>query len=214
MLWTATNHEAGYSSPILATINGNRLILCFTRAGLVGIDPAGKVQFQFPWRSRSHASVNAARPIVSGNFVFLSASYNTGATLLDLSSGQPKPVWSSDDALSNHYSTSVLKDGYLYGFHGRQEFGQSLRCIEFKTGKVKWSIDSYGAGTVTLLGDRLLVLRENGEAVLSPATPDGFRPESKSQLLQATVRSYPAIADGRIYVRNEKTLAAYEIGMP
>jgi hypothetical protein len=155
--------------------------------------------------------VNAALPVVAGNLVFLSASYNTGATLLDLSGAQPKQLWSSDAALSNHYATSVLKDGYLYGFHGRQEFGQSLRSIELKTGKVMWNMDGFGAGTVALAGDRLLVVRESGEAIVAPATPAGFRPESKMQLLPAVVRSYPAIADGRLFVRNEKSLAAYTV---
>jgi len=212
VLWTATTDEAGYSSPVFATIGNKQLILCFTRAGLVALEPGGKIVFLFPWRSRSHASVNAALPVVSGNLVFLSASYNTGATLLDVSGAQPKQLWSSDEALSNHYATSVLKDGYLYGFHGRQEFGQSLRCIELKTGKVMWNTDGFGAGSVTLVGDRLLVVRENGEAIVAPATAEGFRPESKGQLLPAVVRSYPAIADGRLFVRNEKTLAAYTVG--
>ena len=215
VLWTATNDDAGYSSPIAANIGGSRAILCFTRAGLVAVDPAsGKVRFQFPWRSRSNASVNSAVPIVTADTVFLSASYNTGAVLLNVAGNQPKPIWSSDDALSNHYASSVFKDGYVYGFHGRQEMGQSLRCIELKTGKVQWNVDGYGAGTVTLLGDRLLIVRENGEAVVAPAKPDAYRPESKAQLLPATVRSYPAIADSRLFLRNEQTLAAYSLAAP
>ncbi|HYO83746.1 MAG TPA: PQQ-binding-like beta-propeller repeat protein, partial [Bryobacteraceae bacterium] len=211
VLWTATKDEAGYSSPIEATIAGKRLILCFTRAGLVGIEPAGKVHFQFPWRSRSQASVNATLPVIAGHLVFLSASYNTGATLLDLSAAQPRQLWSSDEALSNHYASSVLRDGHLYGFHGRQEHGQSLRCIEVRSGKVRWSVDDLGAGTVAVLGDRLLVVRENGEAVVAPATPEAFRPESKAQLLPGVVRSYPAVSNGRLFVRNQRTLAAYSV---
>ena len=213
VLWTATNDDAGYSSPEVATLDGVRTILCFTRNGLVGADPiTGKIRFQFPWRSRSDASVNAAMPIVAGDLVFLSASYNTGAAVLHVTGNQVKKLWSSDDALSNHYATSVYKDGYLYGFHGRQEYGQELRCIEMKTGRVAWSVDGFGAGTVTLIGDRLLIVRESGEAVISPASPKSFQIQSKAQLLPGVVRSYPALADSRIYVRNEHTLAAYRIG--
>jgi lipoprotein NlpI len=143
--------------------------------------------------------------------VFISASYNTGAAVLDLNGAEPKKLWSSDDALSNHYATSVLRDGYLYGFHGRQEFGQEFRCIEMRSGKVMWNVEGFGAGTVALAGDRLFVLRENGEAVLAPAVPSGFNPEARAQLLPGVVRSYPAISDGRVYLRNEKTLAAYDL---
>ena len=212
VLWTATNDEAGYSAPIVATIAGVRHALFWTRAGLVDADPAtGKVRFQFPWRSRSHASVNAAAPVVVGNLVFLSASYGTGATLLQIDGTSAKQLWASDDALSNHYATSVYRDGYMYGYHGRQEFGQSLRAIELKTGKVQWNVDGFGAGTVTLAGDRLLLIRENGETVIAPASPKEFRPIARAQLLPAVVRSYPALVDGRLYVRNERTLACFEV---
>jgi outer membrane protein assembly factor BamB len=209
VLWTATKDEAGYSSPIAA----KDLILCLTRAGLAAVSADGKVRFQFPWRSRSHASVNAALPVVAGNLVFISASYSTGSAVLDLSSGEPKKLWASDDALSNHYATSVFREGFVYGFHGRQEHGQELRCIEMRTGKVMWSVPGFGAGTVTLTGDRLFVLREDGEAVVAPAVPSGFKPEGRARLLPGVVRSYPAISDGRVFLRNERTLAAYDVGV-
>jgi outer membrane protein assembly factor BamB len=212
VLWAATDDDAGYSSPIAATIGGVRTILCITRNGLVAADPAsGKVRFRYPFRSRSNASVNAAVPVVAGDLIFISASYGAGAALLSAAAGGVDKVWTSDDALSSHYSTSVHKDGYLYGFDGRQEFGQRFRCVEMKTGKVRWSADDFGAGTVTLAGERLLIVRENGEAVLAPASPDAFRPTEKAQLLPGVVRAYPALADGCLYVRNEKTLAAYSL---
>lgn len=211
--WSATNDDAGYSSPILTTLGGVRAVLCVTRAGLVAAEAAtGRVRFTFPFRSRSGASVNAAVPVVDGNYIFLSASYNTGAVLLRAEGESVKPVWSGDEALSNHYATSVLKGGYLYGFHGRQEMGQSFRCIEMRTGKVQWNVDGFGAGTVTLSGDRLLIIRESGEAVVAAASPKSFQIQGKTQLLPAVVRSYPAIGGGRIYVRNEGTLSAWEIG--
>jgi glucose dehydrogenase len=212
VLWTATSDEAGYSAPVVATIGGARHALFWTRAGLVDIDPAtGKVRFEFPWRSRSHASVNAAAPLVVGDLVFLSASYGTGAALLQISGATVKQLWAFDDALSNHYATSVYRDGYVYGYHGRQEMGQSLRAIELKTGKVQWDFDHFGAGTVTLAGDKLLLMRENGELIVAPATPKQFRPLSRAQLLPATVRSYPALANGKLYVRNERTLACFDL---
>jgi hypothetical protein len=212
VLWTATNDEAGYSAPVTATIGGTRHALFFTRNGLVDIVPdTGKVRFQFPWRSRSRASVNAAAPVVIGDLVFLTASYGTGAVLLRIDGGSVKQLWASDDALSSHYATPVYLDGFLYGYHGRQESGQSLRSIELKTGKVQWNVDGFGAGTVTLAGGRVLLVRENGEVVLAPALPKEFRPMASAQLLPPTVRAYPALADGKLYVRNERTLACFSV---
>jgi outer membrane protein assembly factor BamB len=211
-LWTATNDDAGYSAPIAATIGGVRHAIFFTRNGLVDVDPAnGKIRFQFPWRSRGQASVNAAAPLLIGDLLFLSASYGTGAGVFQLDAVNAKRLWTSDDVLSNHYATSVYQDGYLYGYHGRQEFGPSLRAVELKTGKVAWSEDDFKAGTITLAGGQLLVLRESGELVLAPASPKAFQPVARAQVLPATVRSYPALADGRLYVRNEKTLVCLDL---
>ena len=211
-VWKATNDEASYSSPTVATINGARHAFFLTRAGLVDLDPSnGQVRFSFPFRSRSSASVNAATPLVVGNQVFISASYGTGAALLDVSGSEYKKIWSNDDSMTNHYSTCVLRDGYLYGFHGRQEEGQAFRCVQLRTGKVMWDVDGYGAGTVTLAGDKLLILRENGELVLAPAVPDGFHPSAKASILSKVTRSYPALADGKLYARDEKTLVCVRL---
>jgi outer membrane protein assembly factor BamB len=212
VVWKATNDEASYSSPTVATIGGARHAFFLTRAGLVDLDPSnGAVRFSFPFRSRSSASVNAATPLVIGNQVFISASYGTGAALLEVNGSEYKKIWANDDSMSNHYSTCVYHDGFLYGFHGRQEEGQALRCVQLRTGKVMWNVDGYGAGTVTLAGDRLLILRENGELVLAPANPQGFHPAEHASILSKVVRAYPALADGRLYARDEKTLVCVRL---
>lgn len=213
VLWTATDHQASYSSPVTATFGGRKLALFFTRQALVGLDPAnGRVQFQRMWRSRSQNSVNAASPVVVDDMIFVSATYETGATVLRVSGSTLEPLWASDETLSNHYATSVYYEGHLYGFHGRQEFGQTLRAVEFRTGKVKWSEERFGAGTVLLAGNRLVILRENGELILAAATPDAFRPLARARILPGVTRAYPALSDGFLYARNsDDTLVCLDL---
>jgi outer membrane protein assembly factor BamB len=212
VLWTATNDQASYSSGMGATIAGRRSAIFLTRNGLVGLDPAtGMVQFQRAWRARQAASVNVATPLVVGDLLFVSAEYGPGAGVLRVDGAKLTDLWLSDDVLSNHYSTSVYSGGHLYGFHGRQEFGQSFRAVELETGKVLWSEDRFGAGTVTLAGNRLLILRENGEMVIAAVSPNALRPLARAQVLPPTVRAYPAIADGFVYVRNENTLVCLDL---
>ena len=211
-LWTSTADEASYSSPVIADINGQHTGVFFTRTGLVAVDPAtGKLRYQLRWRSRQAASVNAATPIVVNDQIFLSASYSTGAVLLKVANNQVTPIWSGEESMSNHYSTSVLKDGYLYGFDGRQEFGQTLRCVELSTGKVMWNVDGFGAGSLMIAGESLVIMRESGELALAPASPKGFRFAARAQLLKGVVRAYPALANGRYYVRNDRQLAAFDL---
>ena len=212
VLWTATDDDASYSSGVGATIGGRRVGVFLTRDSLVGVDPAsGTVQFQRRWRARQAASVNAATPIVVGEQIFVSAEYGPGAGVLRVDGSQLADAWASDEVLSNHYATSVYHDGHLYGFHGRQEYGPSLRAVDFRTGMVKWSQDQFRAGSVLLAGDRLLIMREGGELILAPATPQAFRPIARAQVLQGVARPYPAIADGLLYVRNETTLLCLDL---
>ncbi len=216
VLWTATKDEASYSSGIAATIGGKRLLVFLTRANLIGLEPAtGKVQFQKRWRALQQASVNAATPIIvsnpMGDFIFVSAEYGPGAGVFRVNGATLTPLWTDDDTLNNHYATSVYRDGILYGFHGRQEYGQALRAVDFRTGKVQWSQERFLAGSLMLVGDKLLILRESGELVLATATPEAFKPIARAQILPATVRAFPALVGGLLYARNIKTMVCVDL---
>lgn len=210
--WTSTSDEASYSSAVAADFGGVLHAVFFTRNGLVGLDPArGDVRFEQRWRSRLGASVNAATPLVVDDLVFVSASYGTGAAVFQVEGTSLDRLWSSDDALSSHYATSIYHDGYLYGFHGRQEYGPSLRAVEFRTGEVAWTVDGFQAGSVTLAGDQLVIVRETGELVVVAATAEEFRPLARAQILPPVVRAYPALANGLLYVRNGDTLICLDL---
>ncbi len=211
-LWTATTDGASYSSGVMTTVGGRRLALFLTRAGLVGLAPAtGEVVLQRPWRSRSASSVNAASPLVVGDRVFISAEYGPGAGVFRMGDGALTELWSSNDALTTHYATSVHHSGILFGYHGRQEQGPSLRAVELATGKVRWTVDQFRAGSITLAGDLLVVMRESGELVIADASPDGFRQKASARVLPGTVRALPAIAGGFLFVRNDDTLVCLDL---
>src|SRR5258706_7119248 len=217
ILWKATDDEASYSSPIAATINNRRYGFCLTRAGLVATDPpTGRIVFQFPFRPPIGSSVSAATPLIIDDLIFLSASYGAGAVLLKFKETGPEKMWSSDEALSNHYATSLHLNDFLYGIHGRTDPGfeppASLRCIELKTGKSLWGKDAFGAATIILASDQLLILTERGELIRAPASPDGFKPNARAQILPSQVRAHPALADGLFYARSKDKLVCLDLG--
>lgn len=211
--WKSTSHAASYSAPILTPLDGAPRAVFFTRAGLAVIDPTnGTLLAEHPWRARQNASVNAASPLAIGtNRIFLTTSYDTGATLLELRDGKVRAVWSNDESLSSHYASVVHRDGLIFGFHGRQETGASLRCIDAATGKVRWSKDGLGSGSLLLAGDQLLVLTERGELIVAPAVPDGFRPVARAQVLGSGTRAFPALANGLWFGRDTKKLVCLDL---
>jgi outer membrane protein assembly factor BamB len=105
----------------------------------------------------------------------------------------------------------VYHEGHLYGFHGRQEFGPVFRAVDFETGKVLWSTDRFGAGSVTLAGTRLLIVKETGELVIAAASPKAYQAIATARVLPQTIRAYPAIAGGLVYLRNDVTLVALDL---
>jgi hypothetical protein len=155
--------------------------------------------------------------LVQGDLIFLSASYGTGAVLLRLSltNAQPSTVWSGDDILSDHYATSILHDDFLYGIHGRTDPGfdtrPSLRCVELKTGKIRWQTEDVGPATLTYAGGQLLILTETGELLRVPASPTGFKISSRAQILGFGTRAFPALANGLFYARSKDTLTCIRL---
>lgn len=210
--WQATDEAASYASPILTYINNQTHALFFTRKGLVSLNPSnGKIHFSQHWRPSMNASVNACTPIAAGNLVFVSTSYGKGATVLAIDETKTKTLWSGDNSMSCHYSSCVTLDGYLYGFHGRQEAGASLRCVELRTGRVLWNQPGLRSGTLTLANKEILVLTERGELVRISSSPKNFNVLQRSKVTREEVRAFPALAHGRFYFRGEKKLICIDL---
>ncbi|GIW80254.1 MAG: alcohol dehydrogenase [Gemmatales bacterium] len=210
-VWKVTDDGASYASPVAATIDGQRHVFFFTRRGLVSIAPqTGKVRFSKYWRPRINASVNAANPVVAGDLVFVSTSYDTGALVVKVSRSGADEVWKGDGILTNHYNTSIHHDGYLYGIDGRQERGARLRCIELKTGKVQWTKEGFGCGSIIFADDKLIILTEQGELVLVEATPKAYRELARAQVLSPT-RSQIALANGLLYARDDEKILCIQM---
>ena len=212
LVWKATDDEASYSSPVLATLSGKPTALFFARSGLHALDPAtGKERFFFRWRARMDASVNAATPLVWNGQVFLTTSYGVGAVLLDCGGAEPKVVWKSADGLAAHFNTPVKVGEHLYGIDGRQEGGARLVCIEAQTGKLCWDVPDFGCATIIAAEGKLFLLRESGELVLCTASPESFHRLGGANLTSKLCRAAPALADGKLYIRSESELICLDV---
>ena len=201
--------EAGYASPV-ATGPGRVLAWMRNRLWLVDAT-SGTVLDSRPLRSTMDASVNAASPLACGEGRwFVSAGYGVGANLLRITDKPAlEEVWSRQDVLDCHYATPVVHDGHLYGFHGRQETGMKLRCVRLADAEVVWEApDKLPGGTLQLVGDRLLIVTEQGELWVVPASPKGFDKAFAVQILRAGHRSHAAFADGVLFARDSEELVA------
>jgi outer membrane protein assembly factor BamB len=214
VLWKSTTQDASYSSPVAATIHNRRYALFLTRAALVALAPEnGKQLFEFPFSPAIRSSVTAATPLVIDDQIFISASYDAGAVMLKLNGTALEKLWANDD-LSSHYATSVHYQGFLYGIHGRTDPSfepATLRCLDAKTGQLRWEQKGFGAAIIIRAADQLLLLTERGELIRVVATPQGYKSNARAQILPSQTRAHPALADGLFYARSKDKLVCVDL---
>lgn len=219
------------ASPIPGVVHGKRRVFVFAggdsrppTGGLLCIDPAnGKIDFRFPFRSKSHTSVNASSPVIAGNQVFISSSYKTGGALLDvLPNGSHKVAWRTE-GLRAHFATPILKGGFLYGFDGMNKNDMALTCIDLKTGDRRWRVQPDFPETVTVNGEeqtvhyttdqgsllcvdgRFLCLGQQGHLLWLDLSPKGYKELARAWLFSADETwGVPALSRGLLYVTQNK----------
>ncbi len=155
--WTDDEMVVSYSSPIIAEIHGEKHLLCLMRQGLVSLNPrTGAENFHYWFRPKIHESVNAARPLVIGNRVFVSVAYQLGSAVLEVDKDgkQFNEVWRDRTNMLAHWSTPIHVDGCIYGFSGRHENEGELRCIDAETGKLLWQTSGFEGDLKNLSRDR------------------------------------------------------------
>lgn len=210
--WTSTEEQPSYSSPITATIAGQRQVIFVTRYHALGIVPAtGKPVWSFPFGARG-PTVNGASPVLIGQRLFLTSSYGVGSVFADLNATGAELLSTSDDLLSSHYTTPIAHDGVLFGIDGRQDVGvATLRCVDPVANQVLWDEAGFGYATLILADGKLLVQKTEGTLVLVAPDKTGYRELSRTSLASGTTRALPALADGLYFLRNESTLSCYDL---
>ncbi|HZG52757.1 MAG TPA: PQQ-binding-like beta-propeller repeat protein [Pyrinomonadaceae bacterium] len=208
-VWSALNDRASYTSPMLVTLAGKRQVLVVTASRLAGLDPAdGGVLWSHPWDTSM--GINVSQPLIVGaNRFFISAGYSKGAALVELAgSGRsftPKVVWENIN-LKTKFNSPVVHNGHAYGLDEG-----ILTCLDLATGERKWKGGRYGYGQVLLAGNHLIVTTDAGEIALVKADPAGYAEAAKFAALAGKTWNVPALANGRLLVRNGSEMAAYNL---
>jgi outer membrane protein assembly factor BamB len=124
---------------------------------------------------------------------------------LDISDDKPKALWRNKN-MSNHFSSCVRVDGYIYGTHGQVGGTNPFRCIDLETGNIMWEKDMRMVSLIAANG-KLIILEENGTLRIAEATPLYYTEISHADVLEAEQKSRqfwtpPVLCNGKIYCRN------------
>jgi outer membrane protein assembly factor BamB len=207
LIWKSQSDRAGYSSGMPVQVGNTTQVVFFTNKRAIGLDlKDGKLMWDYPRAANNVA--NVATPIVRGNRVFISSDYGTGAGLVEIKAdGQASEVYFTKD-MRNHHSSSILIGDHLYGFSGG-----ILTAMRFDTGEVAWKDRSVGKGSIVFADGHLYAFSENGVVGLVEATPAGYREKGRFRIQQENLPtwSHPVVAGGRLYIRDQDTIYAYDV---
>ena len=202
--------EAGYASPVVADVQGVRTVMTLTSRAGVGVRASdGKLMWRHP--QVANGTANITTPIFFDNKVFYTSAYGTGAALLGLTaqdgSVNAKEIYFTRE-MQNHHGGVLLVNGYLYGFNNA-----ILTCLEFATGKMMWRDRSVGKGSLTYADGNLYIQSEDNVVGLAEASPAGYKEHGRFRIPDQGLPSWahPVVSGGRLYIRNQGTLASYDI---
>ena len=202
--------DAGYASPIVADVQGVRTVMTLTSEAAVGVRATdGKLMWRYT--QVANGTANITTPVFSDNKVFFTSAYGAGGALLGLrvvgEEVRAQEIYFTRE-MQNHHGGVVLVNGYLYGFNN-----SILTTLEFATGKMMWRDRSVGKGSIAYADGNLYLLSENNVVGLAEATPAGYREKGRFTIADQGLPSWshPVVSGGRLFIRNQGTLAAYDV---
>jgi outer membrane protein assembly factor BamB len=210
--WNVTNVESAYASPIALSMNP-KTVLVPTQLASIGLDPrTGEVRFQVPFGQRGPSAVGATPVQLPTGNVFLTASYGTDSTLFQPMKESAKIIYKEQPVFSSHFMTPVFVDGILVGSDGREDYRSGLyKAVDPFTKEVFWIDGSIKIAHTIAIGSRLLIVDVEGIVTLAEATKKELRVIAKFTLPEDTYRALPAYSNGRLFLRGQSRLLAYQL---
>ncbi len=203
LIWKGKPGTGGYSSPVVFTHHtGDRVMAIMSSKKLLIVKISdGEIIMDFPWRTSY--DVNAADPIVFDNKVFISSGYRHGCSLLDISGSEAVEIW-KNKSLGSHFSSFILKDGYLYGVNGNTDNRKAgLISLNFETGDVAWTAQNKFS-SFFMVEDKLVVLGQRGDMYVAEANHKSFNEISRAKVGKGLYWTAPVMAHSLIYIRSDR----------
>lgn len=208
-IWKSQSDKQAYTSPMLVTLAGQKQVLIVSARNVMGILPEdGRLLWHLPWLVDNDNAI--AQPVLLGtNRFLLSAGYGKGCAAFEVTQSnavfEARQVW-KNSLLKNKFSSSVLYEGCIYGLDGK-----TLVCLDAASGERKWKEGRFGYGQVLLAGGHLVILGGNGDLALVKASPVAFAELARFPALHGKTWNHPAMADGKIFVRNAVEMACFDL---
>lgn len=208
------NEEASYSSPVIATFGGVKQYVLFLSKGLIGLDAkTGKLLWRYD-HTAEKSPANIPTPIIKDDIVFTASGLGGGGAVRIKSENGAFTAEELyyDTKLKNGVGSPIVVGDHFYG-----TIGTTIGCVNLKTGAIAWTERAIGPSSYLYADGRLYARGENGDVALIDPTPEAYREKGKFTPAGAPEKgktkawAHPALADGRLYIRDGNVLWCYDV---
>lgn len=213
-IWRVLEGQSGmnsaFSSPVIATIAGQRQLVVQTREELCGVDLSnGSVYWRKP--IGAFRGMNILTPTIVGDTIFTSAyggRANMWRVTRNTENGSDtwgvEQIW--DEKHQAYMSSPVVIDGHLYIHLKNKRFA----CIDLNDGKERWvTPPQEDYWSMVAEGNRILALSSDGVLRLIDASPDAYRELESFKVADDSSWAHIAVAENRLFVRHLRGLKTY-----
>jgi len=202
IVWSKGVGGPFYSSPAISKIDNQIQIVFPKDTMLCSYNRDGNLL----WSYRMPLQSPTAQPVfMAADKFFVSSLSDTGSFLIQVNNNQVKKLWSSA-AMQNEWSSSIYHEGYFYGFSKGK-----LVCISAENGAMKWGQRGFGKGSLILVGDKLLILSDQGVVTLVETFPEKFVKLASFKAMEGKSWTAPSFAEGKLFVRNLSEMSVYKL---
>lgn len=211
LVWQALDDRSSYASPVIASPGGVKQLIGFTGTRMVGLDYTTHAPlWEVPFKSRFEQTIIS--PVVWKDLVIVAGEGRaTTAVRVKPSGGTvaKETAWTSDD-LKSYLTTPVVFADHLLGHDNRTN---RLVCLKLETGAVAWTTPRIPGKyhSLVVAGTAVLVLTSEGELHVFEATPKECVARGKWTVADKGTWAHPALAGGRLYVKDKEHLYCYEL---
>jgi outer membrane protein assembly factor BamB len=206
--WAWNGDGPGYASPVIAAPGGVRQVVTQTQQNIVGVDEAsGELLWQIPF-STPYVQ-NIVTPVFfRSTLIYSGLSKGTFGVTVTKARGQwsTMELWNNQE-VSMYMSSPVLSGNLLFGFSHKNK-GQFF-CLDANTGKMQWVSDPRQGDNAAILqvGQRLLLLKDDGELIVAPVSAKGFEPMRRYKVADSPTWAHPLVLEKGIVIKDADSLA-------
>ena len=214
VVWKALEFANAHSSPLLINVDGELQVVALTANTVFGFNPDNGALLWVHEHKTPYGLAVSTPVWAPGNLLFVASAYGVGARVLHLSQSGGKTTVNQlwyDPHLELHIGTAIQRDGYVYissGYNGPV----LMSAVELKTGAIKWRERGFAKAQLLYADGKVILADADGTLALCRVSPEKFEVLSKAAVLESIAWTPPTLVGTRLYLRDRKTIEAFDLG--